>query len=139
MQAFLPRMALAQEQLGTALATAAGRQGIDLEHVEGEEAVIEMDIAMVGEGVKEKEEGWSSDSEADSTPSPSENSFTSDTDVSSSDSCSSSSEEEVQERRGVGWGEEQERKGGGGGEEGRKRPLIEELPAPTAPKTPRQC
>merc|ERR1712181_141083 len=103
----------------------------------GEQQVVEMDIALMGDKAEQKRGSWTSDSEADSTPSHSENSFTSDTDVSSSSSCSSSSSEDGESRdkkKEITKNTSSEESSG----QQRKRPLIKELPSPPRAKTPRQ-
>jgi len=132
---FLPKMAEADVKLATTLKEEGGRERLNVENLEGEQQVVEMDIALMGDQAERKRGSWTSDSEADSTPSPSENSFTSDTDVSSSSSCSSSSSEDGDSRESKKESTK-EASGDSGGQ--RKRPLIEEMPSPPRAKTPRQ-
>ena len=105
-KSFLPQMAEAEKKLRQAVSEEGG-DVFDVENVAGDENVIEMDIAMMGDMssdngngngdnsdknlIKAFDKSWTSDSEDDSSPSPSENSYTSDTDISSSSTCSSSS------------------------------------------------
>ena len=93
-KSFLPQMAEAENQLNQAVARDGGEK-YNVENVRDDQRVVEMDIAVLGDGKKEEEDDWTSDSDADSTPSPSENSYTSDTDISSSSTCSSSSCDET--------------------------------------------
>jgi len=134
---FLPKMAEAEVKLASTLNEEGGRDRLNVEQLEeGEQQVVEMDIALMGDNAEQKKGSWTSDSEADSTPSHSENSFTSDTDVSSSSSCSSSSSEdgESRDKKKESTKDTSEESSG----QQQKRPLIEELPSPPRAKTPRQ-
>ena len=117
-KSFLPQMAEAEKKLEQAVAEDGG-EAFDVENVAGDDNVIEMDIAMMGNGdnstddsplvgngdnrdekvFRISDKSWTSDSEDDSSPSPSENSYTSDTDISSSSTCSSSSCDESQSKQ----------------------------------------
>eukprot|EP00088_Acartia_fossae_P030904 TRINITY_DN3187_c0_g1_i1.p1 TRINITY_DN3187_c0_g1~~TRINITY_DN3187_c0_g1_i1.p1 ORF type:complete len:179 (+),score=69.44 TRINITY_DN3187_c0_g1_i1:44-580(+) len=112
---FLPVMAEADSELQMALKNGHADQ-LNIENIEGDDKVIEMDVALLKNGVDD-EDKWTSDSEPDSAQSLTDNNdYTSDEDISSSSSCSSSScsdKEEKKQRTSTSTAQ--------------KRPLIQEI------------